>query len=525
MEISPAPAARSAPGSAASCSAVLHTAAVISGSPVAQGSAAHGIAVASSGGFKVSHSSKLTPVRRLRALLSSGPKAAAATSPPAPAPVSGRAAADNTPDQAGSNSIIAAAGTARVGSLAVSSLKTLVPGSQGFAVPLAATAVAYGAPLVMAEGASSSANGIAAFDRLTSVMQADSRPPTPEDFSADYHAAVSNLIMRRRCRVSSFAQPCHPGSKPVRKAAKQMHHNPFAGMGLDSRTAAAPLLPHRTRLDGVTQLTSIGHSAARKETRGVNLSQSQVPYADSNLLQTQVQPSQQHAAKDSLLSSLNSSTSAVDLSESSTTPDVASNSHVLFTPKPKLSFADGAVDTDVDSRFPLPDTAPLQMQFPNAHRTLGASLGVTARALHPSPSLLSSDIKPTSTPLAVSQSAAPSDRADPPPSTPSGAAAPLDISCAVPDESVKPARKTTPLFGGARKLFVRSKADKGRPRAVPRVPGQAGLRVPPAPLKAAAPPAVAAAVMRTPHKTSSPSARLRGLLGGGRQLDKAFSAL
>ena len=122
-------------------------------------------------------------------------------------------------------------------------------------------------------------------------------------------------------------------------------------------------------------------------------------------------------------------------------------------------------------------------------------------------------------PPAYSQFAPPTDPADPPPCTPSGPA--THTSYAVPGEPIKPASKTTRILGGARKLFVRSRTDKGRARSAPRATGQEGLRAPPALFKTAAASSEASAVSNL-YQASPLSARLMARLMGGQQLHSNF---
>ena len=348
---------------------------------------------------------------------------------------------------------------------------------------------------------------MAAFDRFASFLQGDIKPAAHAGSSDDYREALSRPSMTRR--ISTLRRPCQRVKMPTSKpAAEQVQHqNPFAGMGLDGRTAAAPFMPNRARV-----VTS--HGAADNKNRTVDHHHSQASSAGAHdsiissnsgkVLQPHALPSQHHTSTASCLSSSISSSPAAAVASD------GSNSNLPLASTTQLFPTNNMTDIHAIS----PDA---QVPDVEAHRTIAQSCEVAAKGPHPSDSFVGPGPRPLYPvmPPAFSQIAPPADPADPAPCTPGGPAQASDSSCAMPGQPVKPASSATPVFGGGRKLFVRSKADKGRARQAPMAPGQAGLRTPLAPLKQGAYSPGAAA-------TSSRSARLRGLLMGGRQLHTAF---
>ena len=82
---------------------------------------------------------------------------------------------------------------------------------------------------------------------------------------------------------------------------------------------------------------------------------------------------------------------------------------------------------------------------------------------------------PVCMPPTQSQFSVPIEAAGPPPQTPSITPEGSDNSPLMPTKPINPATRTTPIFGGARKLFVRSKTNKGR---ASRLQGRAECRCP-----------------------------------------------
>ena len=177
-------------------------------------------------------------------------------------PASNRAAAGNSPGQAFSNSP-PAAGRAKAGSPAVRAFKALLLGSS-HAAPLPAAAVQVRAPLVVAEDTRICADGMAASDELASLLQADSKPAAHASSSHDYREAISKLSMI--WRFSTLGRPRQPVRMPTSKpAAEQVQRQyPFAGMGLDGRTAAAPPLPNQASVDLVGLQVPVTVQLARR---------------------------------------------------------------------------------------------------------------------------------------------------------------------------------------------------------------------------------------------------------------------
>ena len=362
---------------------------------------------------------------------------------------------------------------------------------------------------------------------------------------------MSGLNGPRRAPVASALWPAQQQRRAapqalIRPAAEEVQQsNPFAKFGLKSTKAAPSAVLQKTQLKEALRLRSFKARPVGKENIVVSQSPGQIVLAgnsssNTSLVQRPAMCTKQQADPGNTLHRpCSSSAAAIQQVEGldanrdgssqlvlNATPKLSpadshtgSGSGVEFTCSPRLSPANSARITAVAHHSPLP-SSPTHVTNFLAEAGFGSPLeAFTHReGVAQPPTVPFWKPAPFCMPPIQSQFSVPTNPAGPTPFTPSSTPEGSGASPVLPTKPIKPATRTTPIFGGARKLFVRSKTDKGRAKPAPRAPGQGGVQVPRAPLRTGAPTAAGA----TPHQALSPSARVRGLLMGGRQLAQDF---